>query len=85
MKRLNPYQRLFNEIKEFVSKIKYPHTRTMFFFPANKLNDTAFYLWDVKQRVIAAKELGYEVIIENSDNGLSFKYRKEVKIPWQWN
>lgn len=83
-KRLNPYQRLLNEIKDFCSKILYRHEKIMWRYPINRLNDT-WKLGEVYQRVAAADQLGYDVMLIADQDGLLVKYVKKLpRIPWMW-
>ena len=84
LKRLNPYQMLLKEITDFCRKLQFPHTRTMFIYPKEKLN-TGWSLTDLYERTAAAKQLGYDTVIEATDQGLIVRYRKELPtIPWNW-
>lgn len=84
IKRLNPYQQLLKEIKSFIAELKYTQVKSMYLFPKSDLKTSSYSMYDVAERVEAAKTLGYEVIIENAEDGLRFKYRKKIKIPWRW-
>jgi hypothetical protein len=83
-KRLNPYSRLLNEIREYMRDLRYRHTKIMWRYSKNTLGDG----WDLNQlyeRVAAAGQLGYEVKLIASDKGLEVIYQKEVpNIPWEW-
>ena len=81
--RINPYTRLLGEIREFCSKLKYSHNTTMLKYPLNKL-DSGWKLSEVYQRVSAADQLGYEVLLEANDYGLRVYYRKKMNIPMKW-
>ena len=85
MKRKNPYTALLEEIKDFVRKIKYPPTTSMYFWSLDKLtSDKSWRLDDVYQRTQAAQSLGYEVIIKSDEKGMEMKYRKIAQIPGWW-
>lgn len=83
-KPVTPYQRLLDEIKDFCSKIEYPHTKEMFLYPKSGLNTKTFYLYDLAERTAAANQIGYEVVLTVTDAGLSVKYRKKIPVPWGW-
>lgn len=84
MNRKNPYQRLLERIQKFCFDLQYPHTRTMFFFPKEKLS-IGWDLKDVYERTAAAGQLGYDVILEHRENGLFINYRKKMPvIPYDW-
>lgn len=79
-KRLNPYQYLLKDVREFCRKIKYAHTATMFFYPKKNIEKNGYTLDEVWARVSAAQQLGYEVIIESNIDGLYMIYRKKSHI-----
>ena len=80
MKRLNPSQRLLDEVKEFCNRLRYRREVRMWTYPASRL-DVAWKLTDLKERVEAAKQLGYEVTIDSTPEGLEIWYVEKVKIP----
>jgi hypothetical protein len=83
-KRINPYDRLLGEIKEFCSKLKYPHTKLMWRYPKEKL-DNQWTLSDLWQRTSAATQLGYDVVLTATDEGLLVEYKKKIPvIPYHW-
>ncbi len=83
-KRINPYSALLNEIKEFVSKLKYPHTKLMWRYPKEKLS-ASWNLVDLYERTASAEQLGYDVILTAKDDGLNVTYRKKMpSIPYYW-
>lgn len=83
-KPTNPYVMLLNEIKAWIRKLKYRHTARMFFWTVENLAaDKVWRLDGLYQRVIAAKELGYEVVVEADEKGMTTKYRKIIETPFQ--
>lgn len=78
-----PYTRLFDQIKNFCLELRYPKEKILWTYPKARLND-GWGLTELHTRVSTAKHLGYEVIIESSDEGLVIKYREKVKIPFGW-
>lgn len=85
MKRLNPYQRLLNEIKDWCLKIKFRRRKTMFSIPKTRIGVGSFSLSDVYERTLAAEQLGYEVHVESHSGGLVFIYvEKMPDTPWNW-
>lgn len=82
--RINPYTRLLSQIKEYVHKVKHRRRKIMWRYPKNKLNDT-WSLKDLYERTKAAEQLGYEVKLIASDDGLEVFYQKEIpEIPNGW-
>lgn len=80
-----PYQRLLEDAREFAGQVKYCHEKLMWRYPKEKLN-TGWALNDLAERVSAADQLGYDVILRNSDDGLSVYYRKKVPdTPYAWS
>ncbi len=75
MKPENPYNRLKRIAIKWAGSAIYPHTRIMWTYPKEKLPG----YWDLDklfERVAAAKQLGYMVILEADDSGLKVLYRK---------
>lgn len=84
MKPKNPYQRLLDDIKEWCRKVKYRHEKTMWLYPKNRL-DEGWALRDLYERTQAAQQLGYDVQIVATDEGLSVRYKKQVpSVPNSW-
>ena len=83
MKRLNPYQRLLEEIQEFCNSLKWRHKVAMHYYPKDRLSET-WSVNDLYERTAAAQQIGYEVILEAKDTGLHVFYRKVVKTPMHW-
>lgn len=85
-KRISPYTRLLNEIKEFLSNnIKYRHEKLMWRYSKKSLeNKTAWDLSQLWERVQAADQLGYDVQLKANDSGLEVSYIKKINIPFHW-
>lgn len=81
----NPYNRLKRIGGEFfLNKVKYRHKVEMWYYPKNRL-DEGWNLGDLYERVSAAKQLGYDVILEADNKGLIVKYVKSIPdIPWEF-
>ena len=80
---INPYQRLLDKIVSFCGSLKYRHTVLMFTYPKEELDAN----WSMKQlyeRVAAADQLGYDVKLKATTEGLEFWYEKRVEIPIEW-
>lgn len=82
-KPIAPYARLLDSIKRFAYSVKYPRRRTMWTYPKNKLNDS-WALGDLAQRVQAAEQLGYDVHLRNTADGLVVEYVKHPDVPCEW-
>lgn len=83
-KRKNPYQMLMEDIKEFARKVRFRNTINMWHYPKAKL-DTGWNLTDLWERTSAAEQLGYDVVLEANENGLTVKYVKKIPhVPMNW-
>lgn len=83
-KRINPYSRLLDEVKQYFTKVKNLHERMMFFYPKEKL-DAGFNLSDLYERTKAAEQLGYSVMLVAADRGLEVIYKKNPPyVPYEW-
>jgi len=84
MSRVNPYIALLTDIKEYCWKVMYPKTIDMWHYPKKRL-DEGWTLADLYERTAAAEQLGYDVILKATDEGLEVKYQtKRPETPWQW-
>jgi len=79
-KPVNPYVRLRDEARQWVSKVLFPQRRTMF---AWKPERGTYTLNDIVQRTIAARQIGWEVVVSvDADNEtLRFTYRQLPPAP----
>ena len=80
---VNPYQRLLDKIVSFCDSLKYRHSKIMFIYPKDQLNIN----WSIPQlyeRVATADQLGYDVKLKATTEGLEFWYEKRVEIPIEW-
>lgn len=80
-KRISPYTRLQMAGRKFFHKILFPRRRRMFTFTNARLKEGGWTLWDVYQRVEAAKQLGYEVVVETDGNDLVLNYVERRPAP----
>lgn len=82
-KRISPYTRLKEEFEEWMRTIIYAHTVSMFYYPKEKIAQ-GWNLSDLKERTIAAEQLGYDVLLEwDQGKGLRVFYRKKpASVPW---
>ena len=83
-KRVNPYDALKKHCHDVLFKIVHCRRRTMLEFPVGVLR--SFSLLDVQLRVIAADQLGYEVVVFNHGEKLVFEYRdkRPEQIPYSF-
>lgn len=73
MSRVTPYQRLMERFREYASKVTYPRKVGMWNYPKAKLAE-GWGLLDLYERTKAAEQLGYDVQLYATDEGLSVKY-----------
>ena len=77
-KPITPYQRLLTQMREAWNKVEYARTVTMFYFRKDRLDKGEdFRMDDVRERVMAAEQLGYEVVLEVKEGALYMLYRKK--------
>jgi len=81
--RINPYQRLLKDVKDFAWKVKYASRKIMWTYPKARLSE-GWSLADLHARVSAADQLGYDVHLIANDEGLVVKYVKRADIPFGW-
>ena len=75
MKKLNPYQHLLKAIQAFYWEVTSLPRKEMWNYPKADLGKH----WDllaVWERTAAARQLGYETILEAREGGLHVLYRK---------
>lgn len=86
LKRKNPYKMLFEDIVDFCRKIRLRDETHMFHFPIDKISThVGWDIYDLHQRTMAANQLGYDVVIKASSDGLDVKYVKKLpEVPYRW-
>jgi hypothetical protein len=81
-KPITPYNRLMSRFKEFANDVEFRKRKAMWMYPKNKLTES----WELKtlyERVSAAEQLGYDVRLLATDDGLEVQYiEKNPKRPW---
>ena len=78
------YQYLLEDVTQFAHNVKYPHRRTMWRYPKDRLKE-GWSLLDLSERVQAADQLSYDVrLVWNDEEGLRVEYVKRVDVPFQW-
>ncbi len=82
-KPITPYARLLAAFRQYVSAVEYPHTKYMWRYPKKRLHE-GWQLTDLAERVAAADQLGFDVVLQNDDDGLKVLYRKKrPETPWE--
>jgi hypothetical protein len=82
-KRIMPYQRLENRFYAFIQAVRHPRTVALWHYLQEDIKaEQAWTMRNLQERVIAADQLGYDVILESRDTGLHVFYRKRVEIPF---
>jgi hypothetical protein len=72
-----PYQRMLEDFREYAMKVRSARRVLMWVYPKDRLNNS-WTLGDLNERVKAADQLGYDVIVEAKDEGLRVVYRKRA-------
>jgi hypothetical protein len=81
--RINPYQRLLETFREYWRGVEYAQRKTMWRYARDSLGKN-WSLVDLDQRVAAAQQIGYDVILISDDEGLLVQYRKKhPDMPWE--
>lgn len=75
--RFNPYTALKRKFTEYVNGCVTRNTRSMWCYPKARLNDN-WNLRDLWERVAAAEQLGYDVQLSATEEGLTVKYVKKI-------
>lgn len=82
MKRVNPYTSLKNRFSEWVSKAINRRRIHMWTYPRDKM-DCSWSLSNLAERVAAADQLGYDVVLKSDDSGLRVEYVAKIPSrPW---
>jgi hypothetical protein len=84
-KPITPYQRLLNEIHQLVFNQRHRHTVNLFKIAESSLKTSSYTLLDAYHKVQAADQLGYDVVLEVSNNCLIASYKKRVDVPYHLN
>lgn len=83
--RKTPYQRILEDIQEYCRKVRFRHTKGMWLYPKNRLNDN-WNLGELWERVSAAEQLEYDVVLKADAEGLHVKYVKQLpRTPVGWD
>jgi len=79
-KRPNPYTTLANDAREWARSVLMARARTMWRYPKERLNE-GWPLSDLRERTAAADQLGYDVRLRATDDGLVVEYVKRPPPP----
>ena len=84
MSRKNPYQMLLEEFRDWVVRVVHARRRQALWYTMATVNQNADFsrIWE---RTIAAQQIGYEVVVKASDDGLRFEYveKRPNSMPWR--
>jgi hypothetical protein len=81
--RENPYNRIKREATDWILAVRNPQKITMFLYPSKRLAE-GWSLEIVAQRTQAASQLGYDVQLRVTDDGLLMEYVKRQPSPPWW-
>ena len=76
-KPISPYQRLLQEFKEWVNQAIRRENKIMWTYTTEELH-RAWFLTNLKERVGAAQQLGFDVQLKSTDKGLEVWYVKKL-------
>ena len=82
-KPVNPYSRLMDEFKAFLSSIRFPTRKAMVWWEKDSCKNMDGRI--VYERTLAAQQLGMRVEVKADEKGLHFWYvslPKEEELPW---
>lgn len=84
MKRIGPYQQLQERVKQWLRPVVYPSRVTMWVYPKDKLNTGWWELTSLYERVLAADQLGFDVMLLAKEDGLRVEYitRPDRDLPY---
>ncbi len=83
MSKQNPYSRLLARARQFAFDVKHHHVKHMWTYPKVKLGEP-WNLVDLKERVAAADQLGWDVLLKVVDGDLRVEYHKRVITPMEF-
>ena len=74
------HKRLRQQAEEYAREIYHTLNNriNMFHYPKSGINTSSWNLRDLYERTQAAQQLGYEVILSTTDDGLFVKYQKKL-------
>lgn len=80
VKRVNPYTALQEECRKWAREVTHPFVRSMWVYPKARLEE-GWNMLTLSERVAAADQLGYDVRLRNTDDGLRVEYVKRPSSP----
>jgi len=81
-KPINPYITLKGRFRDFINVCINRRPKTMWLYPKSKLGNN-WTLDDLYQRVSAAEQLGFDVGLFATEEGLAVRYLKKLpERPW---
>jgi hypothetical protein len=84
-KPMTPYQRLLEAARKYARDVDFPKRARMWTYPKDKLNDR-WTLGDLKERAAAAEQLGFDVRLKCTDEGLEVWYvQKRPERPGEFS
>lgn len=72
-KPITPYQRLLDAARKYAGNVDYPKRTLMWRYPKGRLGE-GWTLTDLNERAQAAKQLGFDVVLKPTDEGLEVWY-----------
>ena len=82
-KRLNPYEYLRRECAQWARSVTDPKLVEMWIWDPSAVEKSAD-LYCLRERVFAARQLGFDVVVESDGKSITVKYRKRPPLaPWK--
>lgn len=82
-KRVNPYTRLQTECREWAFSVTHPRRKTLFRYD-DVTSGASWALESLRQRVLAADQLGFDVRLRVENKSLIAEYTKRPDdVPWE--
>lgn len=76
MNRKTPWHYLIDEFEAFYLRVKYASKKNMWTYPKEKLGGS-WSLCDLDERIAAADQLGYEVVLKSTQKGIEVWYQEK--------
>lgn len=81
---MNPYTRLQRLCMTWAHSVVHPWRKLMWIYPKDKIASVNWSLRDLQERVQAASDLGFDVTIKPTPDGLEVWYVKRPEDPpWE--
>lgn len=76
---MNPYRKLEAEYEQFRCRVANPIQRHMFTFHKSDLDaQVSFVMTTVRERVLAANQIGYDCVLKVENGDLVILYQKRI-------